>query len=87
MIIQNGFMKKYMQRLTVSEILTVSGGTVQGQDHVNDGLDQVYVIDVDGDEEYANLGFHLAKDHGKKTLDEVAKEIVESYDKKYGEPE
>tara|TARA_R100000750_G_scaffold34577_1_gene22172 strand:+ start:220 stop:438 length:219 start_codon:yes stop_codon:yes gene_type:complete len=69
----------------MSEILTVHGGMIQGQDHINDNTDQVYVIDVDGDEEYTDLGIHIAKDHGKKTLKEVATEIVESYGKKYGE--
>ena len=39
----------------MSEILTVHGGMIQGQDHINDNTDQVYVIDVDGDEEYTCL--------------------------------
>ena len=69
----------------MSEILTVHGGMIQGQDHVNDNTDQVFTLDLDGDEEYVGLDSHEALNHNNKTLEEVAKEIVESYNKKYGE--
>ena len=69
----------------MSEILTIYGGMIQGQDHVNDNIDQVFTLDLDVDEEYVSLNSHEVLNHNNKTLEEVAKEIVESYNKKYGE--
>ena len=70
----------------MSEILTIHGGMVQGQDHVNDGESWVCVLDTDGDEGVVSLDIQSdAKDHEDKSLDEVAREIVHSYNLAYAE--
>tara|TARA_Y100001951_G_C11286375_1_gene268991 strand:+ start:760 stop:1104 length:345 start_codon:yes stop_codon:yes gene_type:complete len=70
----------------MSEILTIHGGLVQGQDSVDDGEFNVYVLDTDDSDGVVGLDCEVfPKTHTGKTLDEVAREIVHSYSLSYAE--